>query len=92
MANPNDVFVRCEDVLYSSFDDAVVMLNLDGDRYLGGNESAKEIWVRLNGVRSIEEICSELSELYNGSLAEILSDVAVFVDRLERAGVVRRVR
>ena len=60
------------------------------DNYLGLaqvrglNATAGQVWGLIDGVRSVDEICSALAKLHQRDAAEVEKDVAEFLSQLDK--------
>jgi hypothetical protein len=55
------------------------------------NETGREIWKRLDGVRSLRQVARELADVFQGPLATIERDVAGLAEELvKRTMLVRK--
>ncbi len=53
------------------------------------NESAAEIWLRLDGRRNDRELSEHLASIYEITASEALADVNALLETLSSAGLVR---
>jgi hypothetical protein len=60
-----------------------VILHYEGKRMLGLNPSGSEVWSRLDGRRSLQEIGEELARLRGAPVPEVVADLLDFVAGLQ---------
>jgi hypothetical protein len=56
------------------------------------NEVGEFIWTRLDGIRTTDQIAAELSDSYDVSLEQALSEACEFIEELLGAELVEEVR
>ena len=70
------------DVVYETFDDEIVVVNLDTGNYYSLSGSGPAIWADLAGGFGIDEIATRIQGRYTGGTDAILTAIAAFADRL----------
>ena len=84
------VLVR-EDVLSTVIGDEVVLLDVSSGNYFGLSEVAAEIWRMLEKPHSIDDLCSNLGEIYDAPPDVISAAVKRFTNDLMTRKLVRQV-
>lgn len=67
----------------------VVLLNPNSDRIMGLNGSGGTTWKRLDGVRSLGEIASEIASEFRVERDKVLGDVVTFAAVLVERGLAK---
>ncbi|MDQ1333396.1 MAG: hypothetical protein QG552_346 [Thermodesulfobacteriota bacterium] len=75
-------------VLREEFDDWAVLFNPDTADAVGTNPVGVEVWKRMDGKRSIEEIVSEIKNSFEDTPDDALKEIAAFVNTLDENGFV----
>ena len=70
------------DVVYETFDDEIVVVNLDTGNYYSLSGTGPAIWADLAGGFGIDEIATRIQGRYTGGTDAILTAIAAFADRL----------
>jgi coenzyme PQQ synthesis protein D (PqqD) len=70
------------DVVYETFDDEIVVVNLDTGNYYSLSGTGPAIWADLAGGFDIDEIATRIQCRYTGGTDAILTAVTAFADRL----------
>lgn len=73
-----------------AFDDGSLLFLCDQWRMLDLNETGKELFACLDGTRTVGDIAGEIATSSGESYRRTLTDVAEFIDELEKTGAVRR--
>jgi SynChlorMet cassette protein ScmD len=73
-------------VLREEFDDWAVLFNPDTAGALGINPVGVAVWKRMDGMRSIEEIVSEIKNHFEDSPDAALEEITAFVNTLAGQG------
>ena len=87
------VLVHSEDVVAREIEGELIIVPLAAgigdleDELYSLNETGCEIWRRLDGKRSLEEIVADLAKEYEAALDEIEKDVTGLVDELLKRGM-----
>jgi hypothetical protein len=78
-----------EGVNVRQFDGEWIVLDLVRGNYFGLNEVAGDIFERLAGGHSAQDVAASLAVVYDSSEASIMNDVVRLIADLERLGLVR---
>jgi hypothetical protein len=88
------IYVRSEDVVAREIEDEFLLVPIASgigdmeDALYTLNETGREIWQRLDGQKSLEDLVAELCEDYEADAEEIRQDVCGLVGELERLSMV----
>ena len=85
---PTDTLVRAEALSTAPVDNGLVMLNLKGNNYVILNDIGKRIWELLESPIHVTALSQCLENEFQGAQAQIMSDLLVFLDKLEQDGLV----
>jgi hypothetical protein len=92
------VYVRSEDVVAREIEDEFLLVPIASgigdmeDALYTLNETGKEIWQRLDGQKTLEDLVAELSEEYDADPDEIRQDICGLVGELEKLNMVEALR
>lgn len=89
--HPSTVFVRSDAVLDNELDGEVVMLSIDSGKYFGFDASGTAVWELLDEPRSLEQVCTTLTERFDVDMETCRRDVAAFMEQLVADGTVRTI-
>lgn len=81
--------VASAEVLHQVIEGRAVLLDLNGERYYSLDNVGTRIWTLLADHDHVETILARLLDVYAVDEATLRSDLASFLDRLARAGLVR---
>lgn len=82
---------RNEDIVSSEIDDETVMMDKDFENYFGLQDTGTEIWRLLEKPTTIQQICDCLSEKYEVSPEQCMSDIQPFIEDLLENEMILRV-
>lgn len=91
--NTDSVCYRSEDVVAREIQGEMIIIPLAAgigdmeDEFYSLNETGRAIWSRLDGVKTLHEISTELVEDYDAPLEDIERDVTGLVTELVRRGI-----
>jgi hypothetical protein len=75
------IAVPAEHVCWSCIDDEAVLLNLNNGYYYTLNPVGCDVWQRLDGARTVQEIGAEMCDLYAVQQPQVEQDIlALFRD------------
>lgn len=69
-------------VVFETFDEEIVAVNLDTGNYYSISGTGPTIWMDISGGLTSEEIVDRVQTRHSGDLRTIASDVAEFIERL----------
>lgn len=75
-------------VLREEFDDWAILFNPDTADAVGINPVGVEVWKRMDGRRSLEEIVAEVENEFADVPETVLEEMTTFVDQLAENGFV----
>ncbi len=90
----NRIYVRSEDVVAREIEDEFLLVPIASgigdmeDALYTLNETGREIWQRLDGEKTLEDLVTELCREYDADGDEIRQDVCGLVSELERLNMV----
>ncbi len=70
---------RSNEIVTAEYPGEIVVLSLLDSRYFAGGDCAASVWSRIDGLKSLEQICTELETEYAAPAAEIRRDVLDFI-------------
>jgi hypothetical protein len=82
------VVTRNDELMSAPVDREVVFLNQTTDSYVALDEIGRRIWELLDRPRRVDDLVGLLCEQFDGSRGTIASDVLVFLEELDREGMV----
>jgi hypothetical protein len=83
--------VRTGDVVASPIDDELVMFDADAGKYYGLNRVATSTWNLLEEEKTVEELCNELTKIYDIPSDKCYEEVLGFLPDLESKGLIKKV-
>ncbi len=86
--NINSRIFRKPKNISSSFDNEVVILNVDKGEYNGLDEIGSDIWNQLESPILLSDLIAEMMEKYNVDKNQCTLDVIDFITELEKAGLI----
>lgn len=86
---PSTVLVRTDSVLANELDGEVVMLAIESGKYFGFDATGSAVWELLHEPRSLEQLCTTLTERFDVDTETCRRDVGLFVEQLVADGTVR---
>lgn len=86
---PSSRVVRSDAIIFTEFDDAVVMMDVDEGRYYGLDPVGAKIWTLIESGPSVAEVCETLVATYEVAPGTCRDEVRAFMDELHRLGVIR---
>ncbi len=94
---PDIIYKKSIRVVFRQIDDVFLILpssdmGIEKEvKYFTLNSMAYEIWLKIDGSRTIEQIVSELLEEYDVEKKELISDLEEFLLYMEKKGLIQRV-
>ncbi|MCH2189810.1 MAG: PqqD family protein [Gammaproteobacteria bacterium] len=82
MTSNTQLFQRNPDILYSTIDNEIVMIDENFESYFGLHAVGAEIWNLLQTPHSIEQIADNLIERYDVSMHKCMIDLHCLFDEL----------
>jgi hypothetical protein len=80
--------VNKPNVILETFEDEVVLINLDSGNYYSLDKVGAEIWKFIESGAALNEIIENVSRRYKGSREDIESTIHQFTDELRREGLI----
>ena len=85
----NTVLSRQPDLLEAGVGDDVVLLSVEHGSYYALDPIAAEVWRRLEGRATIDQLCDALTAQYDVSPEQCEADVRAFLAELEAKNLLR---
>lgn len=79
---PDSIFIQ-------EIDDEVIILDSNTQEYFTINQVGKDIWELLSKELTLEEVVTELMEIYDISKEQLESDVKNFIEALSQKGLIK---
>jgi 5'(3')-deoxyribonucleotidase len=76
-----------EDLLTSKIGDEIVLMTIESGKYFSINQEGSQIWELIKKPTTAEEVCKELTEEYDVSMEQCLSDTLPFLEKLYKDGL-----
>src|SRR5207248_2933752 len=80
------LYTRCPGYATANLGEEIAVLDLDGGSYLGFNVTASEVWRFLEVPRTVDSVCSHLTEAFDVDESQCRVAVANLLGRLSAAG------
>jgi hypothetical protein len=80
--------VRTEGIMTAPVDQEIVLLNMKGNNYISLDAIGRRIWELLETPVLVGDLCTQLGVEFEGPPEQISADVLLFLDELEREGLV----
>jgi hypothetical protein len=80
--------IKKPNVIFESFDNEVVLINLDNGNYYSIQGVASEIWELIEGGIPLQGIISHISNRYRGGQKEVEQAVRQFLEELSQDGLI----
>ena len=85
----NEIYTRNPVVvLREEFDDWAVLYNPDNAEAVGANPSGVDIWKRLDGTKSVNEIVKQIKQEYRNVSESADVEIFDFIDKLVKRGLI----
>lgn len=82
---------RKPDALYAGIGAEIVLMSTDCDKYYGLDAIGSDVWKRLEAPITVERLCGELADSYEGPPQAIQSDVIALLEQLLQNGLIESV-
>jgi len=79
---------RVADVVHAQLEKDVVALNVEKGTCFGMENVTAEVWNLLSRPASLDDICSQLLEIYDVDRDECRSDITELLDLMRREGLI----
>jgi len=83
----SQIYRRKTRLLSAQVEDEIVMMSVEMGQYYNLNAVGGRIWHLLETPRSLDQIVSALADIYEAPKETIHAEVAAFLARLEREGL-----
>lgn len=81
--------VRTEGMMTAPVDNEIVILNMKGNNYISLDAIGRRIWEIIETPITVDNVCDQLEQEFDGTRDQITADVIAFLEELEREGLVR---
>ena len=88
------IYIPSDEVVAREIEDEVLIIPVssrvssENEAIFSLNETAKAIWKKLDGRKTLKDIIKELSQEYDASLEEVEKDVLGFIEELLKRNIV----
>lgn len=89
--NEKSVLARNNEMMFTSMDHEIVVLNIARNNYIGLDEIGGRIWELLKTPLQVNELCRQLSQEYEASVERIEAGVLPFLADMESEGMIQDV-
>jgi len=86
-----DIVVQSPDCLTADVNDEAVIMDIESGQYISLDPVSKDIWGLIVQPSSVDDLCASLAAVYDAPMADIETDVIVFIDFMLATKVVRLV-
>ena len=84
-----DIIKRNPDVIFTEFNEDLILLNPNNGKYIKINKSASEIWNLTDKPISLNKLLTELSKIYNEDIYIIENDTKDFLNRAIKVDIIK---
>ena len=84
-------FAHKDSVLFSEVADGVSLMDIDSGNYYHYEPVAADIWNRIDGKKTVGEICADLQEIYQVDPETCLKDTLEFLQEIDELQLISRV-
>ena len=88
-SNPQKYVVNSPDIIYELIDNEVIIVNLEKGHYYSLLGTGTDIWSGILAGESLEQIATELANVYTTDHQEVLKAVQSFTQRLTEENILR---
>lgn len=83
-----EIFKRNNKIVSGKLHDEQVMLDIEKGKYFSLNPIATRIWELLSDPKELEEICRELTGIYDVSLKQCKKETQEYLDEMVKLGLI----
>jgi hypothetical protein len=87
----NTFIVRDNEMMFTSMDNEIVVLNMAQNNYVGLDEIGSRIWEMVQAPMRVGDLCHLLWQEYDASAEQIETGVLAFLAELKSEGMIRLV-
>jgi hypothetical protein len=88
MTTPESRFELDDQVITETIGDEMILLDLNGERYLSVDRVGQQVWTLLGGGASVNGVVEALESTYHVDVSVLRSDVDSFIAKLLDLGLV----
>ncbi|RYD67827.1 MAG: PqqD family protein [Sphingomonadales bacterium] len=85
--NPASILNLSDDAVAAEVSGEIVLISISNGRYFGLDSIGSDIWRRIEGGKSLEALCDELCDSYDGDAATIRQETQALVETLLGRGL-----
>jgi hypothetical protein len=78
-----------KDVLFRELEGEMVLLDKRSATYFSLNETGADMWRRLSGHATVEEVCQEMAKIYQVPQEKLMADLTRLLEELLKAGLIQ---
>jgi hypothetical protein len=82
------IISRNQDILANSIGNETVMMSVEAGKYFGTNKTGSYIWKLLENPLSFGELCDKISEDFNISREQSITDVKPYIEELSKENII----
>lgn len=91
MMSTAEIYQRSEKFISSDLGEAMILTNIDGEKFYGTNAVGLHIWELLKSPVSLNELVEALLQVFNVEKARCAAEVESFMNELAHAGAIQKV-
>lgn len=91
MINTEGVYQRSEKFISSDLGEAMILTNIDSDKFYGTNAVGLTIWELLKSPTSFKILVEALLQTFDVEKSQCESEVETFMNELSKAGAIQKV-
>lgn len=85
--NPASVLNPSDDAVAAEVSGEIVLISISNGRYFGLDAIGSDIWRRIDGGKTLDALCDELCDSYDGDAATIRQETHALVEALLGRGL-----
>lgn len=89
MIEKDHYLIKDDDVLFTSMGEDAVLLHIERGDYYSLNKVGARLWALADGTKSIEELARIITDEFEISQSQAVSDVAELVEQLAKEDLVK---
>ena len=89
MINLKTILVKNEDIAWRKIDDDAILIDMDEEEVTHFNEVGTEIWITLDGEKSVAQILEHTQSLFDVDSDSAKKDVFAFLNQLLKKEMVK---
>jgi len=85
--NPASILNLSDDAVAAEVSGEIVLISISNGRYFGLDSIGSDIWRRIEGGKTLDALCDELCDSYDGDAATIRQETRALVETLIGRGL-----